>query len=393
MTTALIKFHQASALHAEIKGDIIRCASVGDAEQTSGKARLVEDLLRECGAACELRLDAAETMIYAEANLGRWLKQRHKGRPRNGCSEHPFPKIEKRREDRCRCLASSNGQLEHTIRRIRAAIYDRAAGRELREGDLRSMSVAGVRRELEQRPVKERSLLRPSDLWVFNPPRYGRIDEDNGYGYLPGDVYCNILWQWSRSGEVVADVMAGSGMIRHVYDRRGEWLPEGESLDLKLKLFDLRPRGPHKKEIRRHDARNLLPCAPDLIIMDVPYFAISQGCYSEDERDVANATNPLEWLAMLGDVARVSFASQALGGRCCVVVASAYLDTSTGERFQAGTALLSTFVNAGYSLADRAHFGRAIQATGGRQMPFVNADAVKKRWLLSEMTDVWLFVR
>jgi hypothetical protein len=94
---------------------------------------------------------------------------------------------------------------------------------------------------------------------------------------------------------------------------------------------------------------------------------------------------------MLSDVAAASCSSQSAGGRCCVIVASVYLDTKTGERFQAGAELLRTFLAAGYALQDRAQFGRAIQVSGGERMKFVNVDAVKKRHLLSETTDVWLF--
>jgi hypothetical protein len=397
--TALAKINQALVLVAQIRGEIALCASIDDASRVAAKARSVQKLLAESGAACELRLQAAETYVLAEANLGRWIKSASPGRgkskrlPRGESFTKMLRRlgVAGRREDQARRLASANGQLERVVGKVHEVICRQANGRPLKEGDLRLMTVAGVLRALEAREVRERFVLRPSDLWVFNPPRYGRIDGGDGYGYLPGDVYCNVLWQWARDGELVADVMAGSGMIRHVYDRRAEWLPEDESLDLDLRLFDLRPRG--TRRIVRHDARRLLPVRPDLIVMDVPYFGIVRGAYGPSADDIANARGPGEWLAMLGDVARACSASQAAGGRCCVIVASAYLDTGTGERFQAGAALLSTFVKAGYSLADRAHFGRAIQATGGRKMRFINADAIRKRWLLSEMTDVWLFVR
>jgi hypothetical protein len=404
VTHALEKINEALALVGRIRGEIALCDSLAGAALLASSARAVADLLAECGAACELRLQAAETYILAETNLGWWLKATTKQRQarksvRTRSTDKPTCRdlgITEPRADRCRRLASANGQLQHTIDKVRTAIYEKAhqrpsEARALREGDLRPMTVAGVLRVLEEREVKERSVLRPSDLWVFNPPRYGRIDDAESHGYLPGDVYCNIFWQWARQGELVAEVMAGSGMIQYVYERRSEWLPAGASLDLDLRLFDLAPRGPYK--IVHHDARQPLSVQPGLIVMDVPYFGIVRGAYGLSADDIANACDPEDWLTMLGKVAHASYTSQAPGGRCCVIVASAYLDTATGERFQAGMALLSIFANAGYSLVDRAHFGRAIQATGGRKMRFVNADAVRKRWLLSEMTDVWLFMK
>jgi len=392
MSDALAKINQAIAILTQVQGEITVCASYGDAAKTAAKASLVNETLEKCRASCELRLHAAEVYIRAEANLGRWLKLRPKGRPRNGSSDDPF-RVYKVRADRARRLASFNGQLEHALARVRAAILSRARekGRPLAEGDLRRMSVKGVLDEIESRPVTPRGVLRPSDLWVFNPPRYGRIDDADGHGYLPGDVYCNILWQWARPGNIVADVMAGSGMLRHVYDRRAEWLPEGESLDLDVRLFDLNPRGPHG--VIRHDARHPLPCRPDLIVMDVPYFGIVRGAYGNSPDDIANAPDEWQWLEMLGKVAAASFASQCDGDRCCVVIASAYLDMATGRRFQAGPLVLARFGAAGYALADCAYFGRAIQAMGGSKMRFVNADAVRRRRLLSEMTHVLLFVK
>jgi hypothetical protein len=177
--------------------------------------------------------------------------------------------VDDRRADRCRRLASANCKLEKTIAAVREEMDRKVEkeGRKLVEGDLRQMSVAAVLRRLEGIPARPRSVLCPSNAWTFNPPRYGRIDGEEGHGYIPGDVYCNILWYWARDGDLVAEVMAGGGMIRHVYDDRAAWLPEGERLEIDLRMFDLSPRGPYREDIQAHDGRRPMPCTPDFIIM------------------------------------------------------------------------------------------------------------------------------
>jgi hypothetical protein len=390
---SLAKINQATAVMAQVKGEIATSRSLGDAKRASAQARAVRALLAESHAACELQLEAREVYILAEANLGKWLKLRDRWRGPNKERESMSSgdidsRIDNSRQDRCRRLARFNGRLSHLISARRAQIYAEAKRkkRPLTEGGLRPMSVAGILSDAEG-TRKERPILRPSDLWSFSPPKYDRPGAKDS-GYIAGEVYANILWRWAEPGWLVAEVMAGSGVIKTVYDDREQWLPPGAELDLDLRMFDLNPRDLHQKLIRRHDARKKLPCRPDLIIMDLPYYAIVRGQYGDSPDDLANAVTPEDWAKMVGQVARASRASQKASGRCCVVVASAYL-AKDGSRLLTAELAREQFVGAGYRLADYCFFGRGIQ--GGKNMKFVNADAVKNRKTLSEMTHVMMF--
>jgi hypothetical protein len=233
-------------------------------------------------------------------------------------------------------------------------------------------------------------VIKPSDLWTFAPPAYGRIDGEEGHGYIPGDLYVNILWHWHRPHDLVADVMAGSGMLHHVWERRSEWMPRDVDMPLTIRLFDLNPRGPYADRIEPHDAREPLPVRPNLAIADVPYFKITAGQYSEKPEDIANADLPEAWAAMIGQVAVALASVQEDEDRVAVVVPN-YHDLKEG-RFMTAALVREVFSDAGYSLADIAYSGRAIQRAG-RTMLFVNRQAKERRVMLSEISEILLFER
>ena len=87
------------------------------------------------------------------------------------------------------------------------------------------------------------SVIRPSDSWNFGRLQWPRIDGEDGYGYIPGDLYANCLWYYARDGDVVVDPMAGSGMLRRVWDERELW-QGADAIDLEIVMSDLAPRGP-----------------------------------------------------------------------------------------------------------------------------------------------------
>src|SRR5215217_5675784 len=130
-------------------------------------------------------------------------------------------------------------------------------------------------------------IIRPDDNWNFGVVRYGRIDGEDGHGYIPGDLYANCLWYYTKPGDIVAAPMAGAGQIMRVYENRAEWA-RPEPRDLDIRMFDLSPRGPYAHLIMRHDLRTGFPIPhADYIVMDVPYFGMVEGQYSRMEEDLA----------------------------------------------------------------------------------------------------------
>ena len=106
-------------------------------------------------------------------------------------------------------------------------------------------------------------IVKPSDWWAFGNPHW-RVDR----GALPGEIYANALYYYAPICGIAADVMAGSGMLKKIYDDRHKW-QGGVAFDLQIKMYDLYPKN---KRIRAHDARHPLPAKADWIFIDPPYF-------------------------------------------------------------------------------------------------------------------------
>lgn len=124
-------------------------------------------------------------------------------------------------------------------------------------------------------------VIRPTDNWNFSKLRWPRIDEFEGFGYIPGDVYANCIWYYARDEDSVLDPMAGSGMMLHVWRERDTWL-EDRLTNLTVTGSDLNPRGLYKEHIHQQDLLEGLPKGSyDYVIMDPPYPGLVNGQYSD----------------------------------------------------------------------------------------------------------------
>jgi Rha family phage regulatory protein len=65
---------------------------------------------------------------------------------------------------------------------------------------------------------QEFDIIKPSNWWGFGQPKY-RMEEAFP-GSIPGEVYANALYYFAPLCGKVADIMAGSGMLKRVYDDR-----------------------------------------------------------------------------------------------------------------------------------------------------------------------------
>ena len=47
------------------------------------------------------------------------------------------------------------------------------------------------------------SIIRPTDNWNIAPVVYPRIDDKDGHGYIPGDLYANALFYFTKPRDLV----------------------------------------------------------------------------------------------------------------------------------------------------------------------------------------------
>ena len=252
-----------------------------------------------------------------------------------------------------------------------------------------------------RQPVSQ--VIKPTDNWSFSTLHWPRIDGLDAYGYIPGDLYANLLWYYARSGDVVVDPMAGSGMLHQVWEDRVDWyvpLDGCESCaagtcgheDLDVRLFDLSPRGPFACRIAQCDVLDGLPVDhADYIIVDPPYCGVVNGQYSALPNDLGNM-EPGAWIEAIHTVAMRFAAVQPSGGRCTVVVPN-YRVLRTGERLLFPDIVRRAFAQAGYVLSDVVYASRRTQRTQSRRMGILNNRARSARVPLADMAEVLTFAR
>jgi len=231
------------------------------------------------------------------------------------------------------------------------------------------------------------SLVKPSDNWNFQTNVY--LPEDtNGHGYISGEVYANAFWYYVKEGDLVVDPMAGSGLAKQVYEDRKRWMGEKHIYDFDLKLYDLSPQ---KSFIRQHDVLAGFPVNnPDYIFMDIPYFRMVKGQYSDKKSDIANITDWEKYLEALLAVAQNCHKSQKKG-KFCTVMASNSRDLSTGKRYMLASEIVKLWEEAGYTHFDKAYSPRHIQITKSTGMAVLNNKAKTKRIMLTDMTEILTF--
>jgi hypothetical protein len=246
-----------------------------------------------------------------------------------------------------------------------------------------------IRLEVDARQSRDgiSPMIRPSESWNFATLSYPRLDAEGEHGYIPGDIYANCLWYWTRPGNVVVAPMAGSGQIMRVYEDRARGM-QPEPWELDLYLFDLTPRGHYAALIRQNDLTRSLPVAhADYIVIDVPYLRIAHGQYSDRGDDLANKDAP-EWAEAITTIASVCRSAQRAGD-LCTIIATNYREP--GNIVLATKIVRDAFTRAGYRLHDIAYASRRIQQTQTPTMARANIAAKRSRTMLSEIAEVQTF--
>jgi len=103
-----------------------------------------------------------------------------------------------------------------------------------------------------------------SDYWKFSK-RDPRLGQANYPGNLYGQEAMNIIYRFSRQGDLVVDPMAGGGVT----------VDACLVLNRRCRAYDIDPSKSGRKDIEQHDALQEFPPRAqncDLIILDPPYY-------------------------------------------------------------------------------------------------------------------------
>ena len=152
-------------------------------------------------------------------------------------------------------------------------------------------------------------IIKPSDWWAFSHPKWRK--EEDFPGSIPGEIYANALYYFAPRIGVAVDPMAGSGMLKRVYDDRDLW-QKNSNFDLDINLFDLHPC---RDFIKEHDARTPLPIKADWIFLDPPYFGQSSNLFKDE---FASSKDDEHYLSLLKRVIAAMAESLKPNGRLCI---------------------------------------------------------------------------
>ena len=341
--------------------------------------------------------NAAELLFDARCRLGELLGKGKEGRQTgstvnaDGTVTAPSGavKLDRHERQRCRALAS--------IPREEREAYKRSARLRYLADDARLglYSPRTILRYFGLEGGKGRAvhIIKPSDNWNFSRPYFDRLPgvdlDSRKHGYIPGDLYANVLWYWSLPGDRVVCPMAGSGMIFHVYERRDVWMGD-QPWELDLRGADLNPRGPYKDRIAQRDACEEIEGRADLIVADIPYFGMCEKQYSKNPRDMGNMDWPT-YRDMLPRLAANCRRAQPHGGRTVIITPRNFRDHKAGRRVSLDRLVIAAFEAAGYVLVDSADATRRIQQRQDPTMAHLNNVARETRTMLSDMSAVLCF--
>jgi hypothetical protein len=113
------------------------------------------------------------------------------------------------------------------------------------------------------------------------------------------------------------------------------------------------------------------------------------GQYSDRHEDLANMSLDA-WTSSVQQIAR-SCASGQQGGGLCTVLTPNWRDTDDGLIFMTTLTVCQSFLDAGYSLYDKAYQSRRVQQDQGPRAAKLNIAAKENRTMLTDITEVMTF--
>ncbi|MEM3432784.1 MAG: ParB N-terminal domain-containing protein [Candidatus Micrarchaeaceae archaeon] len=232
----------------------------------------------------------------------------------------------------------------------------------------------------------ELDIIKPSNWWSFGCPKWRQEDFR---GSIPGEIYANALYYFAPERGIAADGMAGSGMLRRVYEDRFLWQKE-RRFDLDIRLYDLYPREPWagRYGIRQHDMTTPLPEPVDWLFIDPPYFRIAGFL----EGELAKTQDYGRYCELMRRVIEAARDSLKPGGVFCLFT-TPYIDiTDPGSPFiDVPADMYRIALESGLRLVFRAYVSRGEQQRRGAGM--MNLKAKRLRRMFSDVCELLVFRR
>jgi len=209
---------------------------------------------------------------------------------------------------------------------------------------------------------------------VFTVWHFSKCDERFGVpdfpGRIPGQIFQNILYYYTREGDLVVDPMAGSGTTFDVC----------KLMNRKCLCYDIKSM---RQEIKEHDIRHGFPKEAklcDLILLDPPYFKKLQG--KQRYNELGEAT-PETYLNFIEKLAKDCFETIRKGGIITLLIS----DYIYGEFSLLTSEYYLKFKDAGFKAVNRIQVPLTTQQYSGHDVE----RAKKNREMLNITRDLYIF--
>ena len=212
-------------------------------------------------------------------------------------------------------------------------------------------------------------IIKPSDWWAFSHPKWRK--EDDFPGSIPGEIYANALYYFAPKTGIAVDVMAGSGMLKRVYDDRYRWQKDS-NFNLEIHLFDLYPC---RDFIQKHDATKPLPFTADWIFFDPPYFGQSSHLF---KGRLAQTQDYKEYLVLLNEIIIAMDQSLNDKGRLCIFLPKWSGLNLDYPNHDIPSDVYSMAIDRGLFWIDTAFVSRGRQQEAGSAMKNISAKANRR---------------
>lgn len=231
----------------------------------------------------------------------------------------------------------------------------------------------------------ELDVIKPSTWWSFGQPKWL---QEGFRGSIPGEIYANALYYFAPSKGIAADGMAGSGMLKRIYDDRELWQKD-RRFNLKIKLYDLYPREPFSSNygITCHDMTQPLEEKVDWLFIDPPYFRIASTLY---EGELAKSNDYKVYLGLMRKV--IDAAKQSLkpnGTFCLFTTAYININDPDGKPLDVPKDLLDIAIKKKFVPHYRIYVSRGEQQRRGGGMLNIKAKAIQKPF--SDVCELLVF--
>src|SRR6266702_539693 len=207
-------------------------------------------------------------------------------------------------------------------------------------------------------------IIKPSDWWAFSHPKWRR--EEDFSGSIPGEIYAHALYYFAPQQGVAVDPMAGSGMLKRVYDDRDRWQKD-RFFSLEIHLFD---HYPCRSFIKQHDVLNPLPLKADWIFLDPPYFGQSKHLF---KGDLAVTADYSTYLSQIQTIVEAMALSLNANGRICIFLPKWSELTLDEPNYDIPGDVAQLAVKSGLRWIDAAFVSRARQQEQGSALKNIAA--------------------